>query len=415
MSSAIRSCVLSLSLALGACSVLDADRLSPVPARAGSSGNSGSGGLGGTMAGRGGHGGSGMAGVDAAGGTGGIGGAGGAGGTGGAGGLGGDSGVDDPDAGDGTRCGDGLVTGTELCDTAIADDEPGACPSACPPLSECVMRALNGTGCRAECVVLQAQCEDGDGCCPGNCMTSNDDDCSAKCGDGIVQEAEQETCEPEPSEQADAGASARCPEDCDDNDDCTMDVMSGSAMNCNVECDHVAITALAAGDSCCPDGANTLTDADCDPVCGNGVRERGEDCDAPTGCNAECDIGYTADQRRCLDTFAITNDACALCECTSCTANKLACFDDSDADRGALCVELQACVRPSGCFDAECYCGDSFGCLAPNGPCVPEVERAAETTDALEIDMRKMNTNYAVGRSWVLDNCVASQCAAACQ
>lgn len=393
---ALRKCVLGLSLLWGACSVLDADRLDPLPIQGGSSSNGGVGGVGGV-------------GGSTPGGAGGEGGAGGAGGQ-----ASSDGGEpDDPDGGATTRCGDGLVTGTELCDTDIAKGQPGACPTECPPLSECVLRALNGTGCRAECVVLQAHCEGDDGCCPGNCMPSNDDDCSASCGDGIVQTQQGETCEPEPD--GDAGDAARCPADCDDDDPCTMDVLSGSANNCNVECAHVAITALAAGDGCCPGGANMLTDADCAPVCGNGVRERGEDCDGPTGCNQDCDLGYTAEQRHCLDTFAITNQPCDLCACASCTTTKLACFEDGNATRAALCVDLQACVRESGCYDTECYCGDSPGCFAPSGPCQPEVLAAGETNNPLDLDSRKMSSNYALGRSLSLDMCLKNSCASACQ
>ena len=411
--SALRNCVLALCvLAWSACSVHDASRLDPLPITGGSSSDAGSGGIAGSMpAGRGGTGG---------GGTGGSGGRGGSGGTSGTagtdatGGMGGDASVEDPDAGEETRCGDGLVTGMEICDTGIDADEPGACPTECPRLSECVMRALNGTGCRAECVVLQAQCSDDDDCCPGNCMLSNDNDCSSSCGDGIVQMEERETCEPEPIADGDAGAGPACPEGCDDEDACTTDVLSGSAMNCNVECAHVEITALVQGDGCCPEGANTITDSDCTPVCGNHVRERGEDCDAQSGCNEECDLDFSEDQRACLDTFAVTNDPCDLCACTDCAATKLACFDDSDDERGELCVDLQACVQESGCFDSECFCGDFPGCVLPNGPCIPEVQAAAETIDALEINTRKSDTNYAIGRSLALDVCLRDECASAC-
>lgn len=48
------------------------------------------------------------------------------------------------------------------------------------------------------------------------------------------------------------------------------------------------------GDGCCPDGANALTDDDCDPVCPNGVVEGVEECDddnleAGDGCDASCE------------------------------------------------------------------------------------------------------------------------------
>jgi hypothetical protein len=407
---AVRRLGIALCLLLwGGCSVHDPARLEPLPVQ--SSNDSGSGGLGGTMAGRGGQNAGGLGGLDGAG-SGGTGG-GGTGGTGGAGGLDDDdASVPEADGGDETRCGDGLVSGTELCDTALEPGEAGACPTVCPPLSACVMRALNGTGCRAECVVLQAQCEDGDGCCPGNCTPSNDDDCSSMCGDGIVQENEGETCEPEPI--GDAGDAETCPEDCDDDDACTTDVLSGSVTNCSIECAHAEITALVDGDGCCPDGANMLTDSDCAADCGNNVRERGEDCDSATGCNESCDLGYSDEQRTCLDTHAITNQECALCMCTRCAGEKLACNDDSDEERGELCADLQVCVRASRCFDTSCYCQNVLACIPPDGPCVAEVEAAAETTNVFDIDGRKMNTNYAIGRSYALDSCIAANCASAC-
>jgi len=395
--SVLRRCALSMCLALGACSVLDEERLQPLPTLFNTGGSGG-----GAMSGSGGQ---------ASTGSGGSGGVGGGGGAVSTGGNAGDAGPPDTDGGDETWCGDGLVSGSELCDTGIEAGEPGACPTECPPLTECVLRALNGSGCRAECVVLQAQCEDDDGCCPGNCMPSNDDDCSASCGDGVVQ-GENETCEPEPN--VDAGEVMACPESCDDQDACTMDVMSGSAMNCNVACAYVEITALAAGDGCCPDGANTLTDPDCDPVCGNDVRERGEDCDG-AGCNEACDLDYTADQRQCLDTYAVQNDACNLCLCTQCAELKLNCFEDTNEARGERCVDLQACVRESGCFDTTCFCGYIPGaCIPPTGPCIPEVQAAAETTNAFDIEGRKTDADYAIGRSYALDVCRVNECDSVC-
>ena len=124
VSSASRKFGLGLSLVLYACSAYDAGLLNSVRSNSGAVGGSGS-----TMAAvTGGSGGRG------AGGTGALGSGGGT-----------DVTVSRPDAGDATRCGDGMVTGAETCDMAIAKDAPGACPIDCPPLAECVLRALNGT------------------------------------------------------------------------------------------------------------------------------------------------------------------------------------------------------------------------------------------------------------------------------
>jgi len=320
--------------------------------------------------------------------------------------------VGTPDAGPSARCGDGVVSDMEKCDTAIAKDMPGACPTECQPLAECAARALNGSACQSECVLLQAGCAGGDGCCPGNCTHDNDSDCSKKCGDGIVEAAEGETCEPEPA--ASASPDSRCATACDDGDACTTDVLTGSAANCNAACTTVAITALADGDGCCPDGANVFTDADCSAKCGNGVREPGEDCDGTPDCNPQCDLGLTTTQRTCLDSFAISDETCARCTCLKCAQPKLDCFTDTDAARGMLCRTLQSCVQASGCYDSACYCGTALNCIPPSGPCKSEVEAASGTTNGLDINTRKMDTNYAVGRSLALDVCVLTQCASEC-
>jgi hypothetical protein len=55
-----------------------------------------------------------------------------------------------------------------------------------------------------------------------------------------------------------------------------------------------------------------------------------------------------------------------------------------------------------------------LACIPPDGPCVPEVEAAAETDNVFDIDGRKMDTNYAIGRSYALDSCIMQNCASAC-
>jgi hypothetical protein len=185
-----------------------------------------------------------------------------------------------------TRCGDGQVTGAETCDTGIKTGQPGACPTEadCPSLGMCATHAINNQGtCQATCIALQGNCKGGDGCCPSNCTHANDSDCSGSCHDGVVQPEKGETCEP-----GSATAPCKTVADCDDKDPCTMDTITGSPDNCNVECAHTAITMPMDGDGCCPAGANNNTDKDCAPRCGNGVPEAGEVCDGSSGCSSDC-------------------------------------------------------------------------------------------------------------------------------
>jgi hypothetical protein len=192
------------------------------------------------------------------------------GGSGGSGGTGGSAGSPEPAA----MCGDGQLEGTEVCD--------GNCPTMeqCKADDACLAPMLTGSAatCDARCdTVAITQCVKGDGCCPEGCKYPADDDCSKSCGDGAVDAPE--TCEP-------TSATKPCPTSCDDSMPSTKDVLTGSATQCSARCTHTPITMPMNGDKYCPPGANANNDNDCTPMCGNRVKEMGEDCDGncPTSC-----------------------------------------------------------------------------------------------------------------------------------
>jgi len=183
-------------------------------------------------------------------------------------------------------CGNGVVEEGETCDSAIPEGQPGACPMTCVSSGACTLAEFEGEldACTLTCTTTPIEaCVDGDGCCPVGCDNNVDDDCSASCGNGVVEEGE--TCDPPET----------CPTSCDDEDACTINLLTGSASNCNAECTFPPLLACVDGDGCCPESCNANNDDDCDPVCGNGVVEDGEECDdgnvAPgDGCSATCEI-----------------------------------------------------------------------------------------------------------------------------
>jgi hypothetical protein len=303
------------------------------------------------------------------------------------------------------------VSGDELCDIAIASGRAGACPRECEPVNECVLRELHGSGCEAECEMVAAGCADGDECCPATCTSEDDDDCSSRCGDGILQEDEGEKCEPESSD-------APCPtqQDCDDEDPCTTDVLSGSEENCSAACSHATITALDPDDACCPMGGNANTDADCEAECGNDIAEPGEECDGSMGCDSSCKLTATAEQRDCLDRLTSPGEDldCQRCACLNCTNDVFACRDDSNQTRRQACVALIECALEANCTGTPCHCGTDPLCTSPNGPCVSETEAAAESSAPLTILARNDDTNYALGRANALGQCAVMQCASVC-
>lgn len=158
-------------------------------------------------------------------------------------------------------CGDGVVQAWEVCDTAIAVGEDGACPLACDGGDPCSVDVLENEGtCQAACdTVPIVEAEDGDGCCLPGTNPATDDDCPDTCGNGEVER--WETCD-----IAAVGEGA-CPSnaDCEDDDPCTSDALV-DAGTCVSECSNDDITEPIAADGCCPPGEDSLTDADCDPV-----------------------------------------------------------------------------------------------------------------------------------------------------
>jgi cysteine-rich repeat protein len=381
-------------------------------------------------------------------------------------------------------CGDGKVSGDEQCDTAIADGKPGACPKSCTPMNACTPRVVQGAACAATCAPMPitkigakdsccppganatndvdctaqcgnnviegnetcdppsscapcttsnsclavkstgsadtcdlrcsqtpiTQCHNGDHCCPSGCSKSNDQDCSSSCGNRTIDSGE--TCE--------ANTNKPCPTTCNDNQSCTIDMLVGSASNCNAVCTNVAITQAVNGDACCPNGATANNDSDCMAQCGNKIVETGEQCDdgnqvAGDGCvNCQTETPTQA----CLVKLN-SSDACAMCTCNKCTTEALACEGASSADEAMACDAMVKCGRKTGCRNPGCLCGtaDVLLCAAgaANGPCMKEVFAAAKTNVVLTIQTRASDTTYPIGRANALGTCVDMNCATECK
>jgi len=185
-------------------------------------------------------------------------------------------------------CGNGIQEPGELCD--------GDCPTTCNDGNSCTNDMMIGDAATCDVVCVNTPivaCIDNDGCCPAMCDASNDNDCSATCGDGTVDPGE--TCD------------GNCPTTCDDGDVCTAGTLSGDPSQCNVECTHTPLACIAnAMDGCCPAGCNANTDGDCSAVCGNGVVEPGEECDLGSangtgGCTTTCELDAVAFRLSDLD------------------------------------------------------------------------------------------------------------------
>lgn len=316
----------------------------------------------------------------------------------------------------GNSCGDGRITGLEKCDTGIDFGQPGACPTFCPASTDCIASTLTGSDCMQECSVTAKGCAADDGvCCPcelGASAGTEDSDCSGSCGDGVVQPGEK--CEPDPT----IPSITPCPvtlADCDQSNPCRTVTIEGSAEQCSAACVYTAITAPLDGDMCCPPGATPALDSDCNADCGNGTVEPGEDCDGDANCT-NCELMLRPEQRICFD--RITDEGspasgCERCACTDCPAPTNGCRDTANPAHEVLCNALFNCGLTKNCVGVGCYC--IADCVfVPDGPCVPEVEAAAESKIPTTILARMTNPDFALKYAVDISSCMKSECPETC-
>ena len=202
-----------------------------------------------------------------------------------------------PDAGTSTtspRCGNGRVDPGETCDIAIRAGDQGACPPAsCDDGVACTKDIPSGSACTASCAHSPNTAIGlADGCCPSGATKSTDPDCSATCGNGVIEAGE--TCDTAIA----AGQPGACPtpSECTVADPCALTLLV-SVGTCQAICLHYQVTLSRSGDGCCPPGGTNAVDSDCPTACGDGVRQGSESCDvgiappASGSCPVDCDDG----------------------------------------------------------------------------------------------------------------------------
>ena len=225
-----------------------------------------------------------------------------------------------------STCLNGVVEPGETCD--------GNCPESCSDFNSCTVDyRVGGTDeCSVECSFTEiTECYSGDSCCPAGCSDTTDTDCSSSCGNSTVEVGE--TCDGD------------CPETCEDQNSCTVDLLTGSSEQCSVACSNTQITACIDEDGCCPTACTAFTDSDCSPTCGNGVLEPNETCDG--NCPESCDDGIV------------------------CTADAMT---GSVSQCSALCsfVTIAECINGDGCCAGGCHYNNDDDCAPVCGNGVVE-------------------------------------------
>jgi hypothetical protein len=236
------------------------------------------------------------------------------------------------------KCGNGVREGDEKCDGSD-------CPTSCPAMG-CQRRKLQGSAaqCTAECVddTLITTCTAGDSCCPSTCTTANDADCMCHCGNGVTEIACNEKCD-----------GNDCPTSCPAMG-CQLRQLKGSATACTAECVNAGMrtTCSPTKDGCCPSTCNATNDADCMPMCGNGVVEAGETCDPPSACSTQSDACANDDDHIRMRMGNVST-------CTfKCVTTPRPCSPTSDGFCPSTCAP---------CSDPDCSPGYACVAAAPAG------------------------------------------------
>jgi hypothetical protein len=256
-------------------------------------------------------------------------------------------------------------SGGTLCCNGVCVEPACVSDSQCDDSKDCTLdRCLNSNTCLARCETQAiTQCANGDGCCPDSCDANNDNDCVAKCGNGLCEPGE--SCE---SCQQDCGCSSGtvcrsglCVEpacssdtDCDDEDACTLDgcIMPGT---CEAECAYEQRSSCANNDGCCPAGCTSSDDDDCSASCGNGVCESSENC---LRCRQDCG---------CMGGQLCCSGLCVEPRCSS----------DYDCGDGKSCT-VDWCLNPGSCV-AECDNREIAVCMHNDGCCASGCSSATDS------------------------------------
>ncbi|MET0390509.1 MAG: hypothetical protein ABW321_31345, partial [Polyangiales bacterium] len=295
-------------------------------------------------------------------------------------------------------CGNGIVDDIEHCDIAIPRGQPGACPESCSGHDGCFKQTLAGQRCGAHCEEVEVtDVHDDDDCCPMQASLQTDNDCSATCGNGMLEAGER--CDPSDS----CPTQETCPPESDVA--CMTQRYTGSPALCSARCDLHKIDSCTHGDGCCPTGCKPDDDDDCtEPTTvARGTPAPRGDAGTPDSCEGEmCPGSAEPDGEPLACSSEHAGGRCEACDCAYCSNEALACLTGPRVNANAQCAALLTCATERHCSGIDCYCGtsDLASCQTlPLGPCAEEIRNVAGSRQLLMLYAEAANTETPLGRA----------------